>query len=127
MEHLPHLAEGKPAQGDQIVGVEGAAGFLAQAVRPVERLILRAAQYHIQRIQLPGLGPWRFLAVHFLQANDIGVQPTQLRLERGNTGLNRRVLGADVDILDIERGDAQAHERRLASRAPVSKGDGIVV
>ena len=29
--------------------------------------------------------------------------------------------------LDIERGDAQAHERRLASRAPVSKGDGIVV
>ena len=78
------------------MGVEGAAGTLAYAMRPVERLILRAAQYKIQRIQPSGLGPRRFLAVHFLKANDISVQPTQLRLKRGNARLDRRILGADV-------------------------------
>ena len=110
MEHLPHFAKGKRLSVTRLWVSKAPPVLLAYGMRAVERLI--AACRAVPDPAHAVVGPWLaggFLAVHFLQANDVSVQPTQLRLKRGNARLDRRILGADVEIFDIERGDAQTH------------------
>jgi hypothetical protein len=63
--------------------------------------------------------PRRALTVHFLQTEDVGVHPPELRAHDGDPLNQRRGSGTRiVEVLDIERGDAERRHGSLRDSLP---------
>ena len=111
---LASSCDGPSAQDDKIVDVSGPirGGVPTSAMRerPGVGRIGRGLDQPVEGQQPPSVGLGRFLPIDLLKAEDVGLQPQQLRSQHLDPHLERRIDGgAVVEALQVERSEAKSH------------------